>query len=157
MKNELQWFLKAGEVAQKALCVKAKCGAVIVKESVIIGQGYNAPPKDGLEDARCLEKNSYDRTRKPKSDSTCCMHVEWRAIIDALKNSENLSHAVLYFVRVNEKGELLTSGDPYCTVCSRLALDVGLAQFGLLHESGPMLYETKTYNKLSYTFHHKPS
>ncbi|USN88691.1 MAG: hypothetical protein H6780_04365 [Candidatus Nomurabacteria bacterium] len=151
MQSDEAWFQAAVVCAQSAQCSRAKCGAIIVKDSKIIGQGYNAPPQDQSCNAMC-HKNQRN-SPKPKSDRTCCMHAEWRAILDALQQGHDVTGTTLYFARATDEGELLFSGQPYCTVCSRLALDVGIAYFGLWHESGPKLYDTKTYNKLSYKYH----
>jgi len=64
---------------------EARCGSVIVSErNVIIGRGYNAPPL-GDETQRTCDVE-YHTDKKPKSDKTCCVHAEWNAIIDGLKN-----------------------------------------------------------------------
>ena len=44
------------------------------------------------------------------------------------------------------------AGKPYCTVCSRLAIDSGIVEFVLWHESGITAYPTDEYNDLSYDF-----
>ena len=93
------------------------------------------------------------RTRKPKSDCTCCVHAEWRAIMNALAQHGDITGASLYFTRVDEQGAIVYSGEPYCTVCSRLALDAGIAHFCLWHEHGIMRYDTHDYNERSYAFH----
>lgn len=148
-----QWMQEAGREAAKALCQRDKCGAVIVSaQGKIIGRGYNAPPGDDTTAVRC--QAVYGPSPKPKSDRTCCLHAEWRAIFDAVKNNSDLiPGASLYFIRLNSVGQLSRSGMPYCTVCSRLALDVGLAQFVLWHEQGITAYNCKEYNELSYAFH----
>lgn len=157
LKNEketeaIKWMNKAAEVAKKALCRRAKCGTVIVKDGAIIGSGYNAPPLDKEANRVCDEEFGPG---KPKYDRTCCMHAEWRAIADALKNNpEKIVGSKLYFLRVDDKGRILKSGRPYCTVCSRLALDSGVAFFLLWHESGIAEYQTDEYNRLSYEYVH---
>lgn len=149
-KEAIQWMNKAAEMAEKSLCLNAKCGVVIVKDNEIIGAGYNAPPLDSQENRMCDKDFGPS---KPKYDKTCCMHAEWRAIIDALKiNSEKIQGAKLYFTRVDDFGKIKKSGQPYCTVCSRLALDVGIENFVLWHEDGICEYLTSEYNQLSYEF-----
>lgn len=146
----IRWMEKAAKIAEKALCSKAKCGTVIVKDDEIIGQGYNAPPLDKEENRMC---NREFGLGKPKYDRTCCVHAEWRAIIDALKrNSEKLKESKLYFTRIDENGQVKKSGKPYCTVCSRMALDVGIEKFVLWHEEGMCEYPTDEYNRLSYEY-----
>ena len=151
MKPE-HWMHEAAEVAKQARCLKATCGTVIVKDGRIIGRGYNAPPLDKEENRTC----HMDVGRgKPGYDRTCCMHAEWRAILDALRNhSEQVVGAKLYFVRVDEDGNIKKSGKPYCTVCSRMALDVGLSTFALWHEEGIVEYPTDQYDRLSNEYIH---
>lgn len=144
-----EWMREAAKIAQKALCLKAKCGSIIVKDGKIIGSGYNAPPLDMEENRMCL--NQYKFTGKKKYDRTCCMHAEWRAILDALRNNpDKILGSILYFTRVDKKGNIEKSGKPFCTVCSRLALDSGISEFILWHEEGICSYGTDQYNKLSY-------
>lgn len=150
-KEAIGWMEKAGEVAGRALCLRAKCGTVIVKAGEVIGSGYNAPPLDDEANRTCLDE--YQFSKKPKSDRTCCIHAEWRAIMDALKNNpDKIEGSKLYFTRVDESGKLLRSGQPYCTVCSRLALDSGISFFVLWHEEGIREYPAGEYNTLSYEF-----
>lgn len=148
--DAIKWMNVAAQIAEKALCLQAKCGSVIVKNGEVIGTGYNAPPLDKEDNRTCLQEFNPG---KPKYDKTCCMHAEWRAIIDALKrNSEKLQGSKLYFTRIDERGNIKKSGQPYCTVCSRLALDSGISEFLLWHEKGICAYPTDEYNKLSYQY-----
>ena len=149
-KEAIQWMTKAAKMAARALCLRAKCGTVIVKGSEVIGEGYNAPPLDKEEHRTCNEEFS---SGKPQYDRTCCMHAEWRAITDALKrNPEKLNGSKLYFVRVDGNGLIKKSGKPYCTVCSRMALDAGIGKFLLWHEEGMGEYSTDEYNRLSHAY-----
>ena len=157
MNSHEDYFIEAGKEAEKALCLRDtppdRCGSVVVKDGVVVGRGYNAPPLDDITQRRChLDLRISD---KPKSDRTCCIHAEWRAILDAVKN-QKAEGSILYFVRVDSEGNLKTSNSvPYCTVCSRLALDTGIKEFGLWTKEGAKFFDTKTYNDLSYAFHEK--
>ena len=144
---------KAAIIAKKALCLRAKCGTVIVKDGEIIGEGYNAPPLDREENRMCNREISVG---KEKYDRTCCMHAEWRAIMDAFeRNPEKLKGSILYFTRIGENGQIKKSGKPYCTVCSRMALDSGIEKFVLWHDKGICEYPTDEYDKLSYQYAEK--
>lgn len=149
--NDNYYFNEAAVEAIKATCLKAKCGAIIVLDNQIIGRGFNSPAGNNITQSKC-ELNLVN-SLKPKSDRTCCVHAEWRAIIDAIKNNKDIKGSTLYFTRVDDKGNILKSGEPYCTVCSRLALDNGVKYFALWHDSGIKLYDTDEYNELSYKFH----
>jgi deoxycytidylate deaminase len=89
-----------------------------------------------------------------KSDKTCCVHAEQRAIINALKSgwrNETIG-STLFFIRLDETGNFKPSGKPYCSICSKMALDVGISHFVLLHEEGWTKYDTKEYNELTFNY-----
>ena len=146
-----EFFKQAQQVAQKATCSRAKCGAVIVATNGrVIGRGYNAPPLGDESQRMC--NVPLDKTIKQNNDKTCCVHAEWNAILDALKHhADKVEGSTLYFMRVNEVGEFTEAGDPYCTVCSRLALESEVAMFGLWND-GPEMIPTDIYNKRSYQY-----
>ncbi|MEK7632665.1 MAG: deaminase [Patescibacteria group bacterium] len=153
MINHEHYFSLAAQVATHATCGKDLCGAVIVNNDLVIGEGWNSPAGNG-EDQRTCEIDDYDWMKKKKSDKTCCIHAEWRSIMDALRTHPNeIVGSTLYFTRVDTAGEILQSGEPYCTVCSRLALDVGISYFALWQDFGIRLYSTSEYNQQSYAFH----
>ena len=146
-----QFFWEAQKVAQLATCNRAHCGAVVVTaEGRMIGKGYNAPPL-GDESQRMCDAE-LDKTIKQNNDKTCCVHAEWNAILDALKHHpDKVEGSALYFMRVNDMGEFTEAGEPYCTVCSRLALESGIKLFGLWN-NGPEMIPTDTYNTRSYAY-----
>lgn len=145
------YFKQAGKEALKSTCLRDKCGAVLVLEHEIIGRGFSSPAGNEVSDQKC--EQTFSHIKKPKSDVTCCVHAEWRAILDGIKNKKDITGSVLYFTRVDQMGNLLKSGDPYCTVCSRLALDNGVTQFALWQDAGIKIYKIKEFNELSYQFH----
>lgn len=150
--KEAQTYLEhAANIAQKATCSRASCGCVIVKEGTIIGKGFNSPPLELETQRRCMvEKSSY---AAKVTDKTCCVHAEQRAIMHALRTHSNeLQGSRLYFIRLDKNKNITKSGKPYCTICSKMALDVGIAEFVLWHEDGICVYDTQEYNKLSFDF-----
>lgn len=148
----LNYFKEAAKEAQNAICLRSRCGSVVVDETgTIIGRGYNAPPQDDISIARCDRKHELDASFK--SDKTCCVHAEQRAIMDALKNNpDRLNGATLYFIRLDDSSEMKYSGKPYCTICSKMSLDVGIKYFALYHKEGIGIYDTKEYNELSFAY-----
>ncbi|MEK6825128.1 MAG: hypothetical protein AABY02_04710 [Nanoarchaeota archaeon] len=150
--KEIQNHLaEALNIAQKSTCKRAKCGSVIIKDNRIIGKGYNSPPADLESQRRCACEK--DELHPKITDKTCCVHAEQRAIIDALQNNaEKIKGSTLIFVRLNEQDTLEPAGNPYCTQCSKSALDVGIAEFILIHKEGPTAYSTEEYNILSYQY-----
>lgn len=115
-------YARAVEVARKATCGRSKCGSVIVRAGEIVGEGFNSPA-GGLETRRrcSCSKSELD----PKvTDKTCCVHAEQRAVMDALaKNPAKIAGSTLYFIRLDSEGNPKPSGEPYCTICSKMALD----------------------------------
>lgn len=150
-KKALEYIEKAAEVAKIATCQRSKCGSVIVILDKIIGSGFNSPTKDDENQRRCsIKKESYNIK---VTDKTCCIHAEQRAIMDALrKNPEKLQGSRLYFIRLDENEKPSKAGEPYCTICSKMALDVGILEFVLWNDQGVCVYETREYNELSFNF-----
>ena len=143
-----KWFAEAAAMARKALCQRSKCGAVLVKDGERLAGGYNGPPSDNLLWLACHKMEPSQL--KPKSDRTCCLHAEWRALLDALVVApDDVAGSTMYFCRVDDNGEMLRSGDPYCTVCSRLTLDRGVASWALWHPQGIREYSAAEYHSLS--------
>lgn len=143
-------------VAAKAECLKARCGALLVREDLIatrrtlqeLGAGFNGPPQRNLALRTCHD--SAPSKKKPRADRTCCVHAEMRALLRALHDKGALViGSTLYFARVGGKGELLPSGKPYCTACSRIALDLGVKDWVLWHRDGARLYPAREYHELS--------
>lgn len=148
-RKALEYITEASDVAKNALCDRAKCGAVIVQSDEIIGRGFNSPP--GGSAKRCsYKKDSY---HQKVTDKTCCIHAEQRAVMDALRNNaDQLPGSRLYFSRLDETGSPLVSGDPYCTICSKMVLDAGVTEFVLWQKDGVCVYDADEYNDLSYGY-----
>src|SRR3989344_2528470 len=150
-KEAIGYFHIARDIAKQATCLRDKCGSVIVKDGEVIGKGFNSPPAGMEEQRRCnADKNKYHEKVK---DKTCCVHAEQSAIYDALaKNSDKITGSIIFFTRVDENGEIIPSGEPYCTICSKASLHVGISEFVLWKEEGIKAYTTAEYNKISYEY-----
>lgn len=146
-----KYLEEAITVALKATCTRSRCGSIIVKDSEIIGSWYNSPPYWLESQRRCnLNKDDY---YKKVTDKTCCVHAEQRAIIDALrKNPDKIKGSRLYFVRINDEWNIKFSREPYCTICSKMSLDVGIAEFMLYRKEWMCVFNTEEYNDLSYKY-----
>lgn len=151
----LEYIAKAAEIALNSTCERSRCGSLIVQNDEIIGSGFNSPPQNSEEQRRCsYPKDSYH----PKvTDKTCCVHAEQRAIMDALRNNpDKIAGSRLYFIRLDKDGTysktVVQSGKPYCTMCSKMSLDVGIKEFVLKHEEGICVYDAAEYNFLSFQF-----
>lgn len=147
-RSMLPYFKAAANIATQATCSRASCGSVIVKEGKIIGEGSNGPPLGNEENRRC--EVAWDFSIKPKYDKTCCVHAEWRAVIDASKrNGADIEGSRLYFMRIDENGGFTDAGEPYCTVCSRLTMESGVSEFVLWNAEGADVYSLAEYDRKS--------
>ena len=100
-REALQIMDFAAEIAKLSSCYRSQCGSVIVKDKKIIGKGYNSPPSD-MKLIYCLKDFL---PADFKSDKTCCVHAEQRAIMDALQNNpEKIKDSRLYFIRIDRSG-----------------------------------------------------
>lgn len=153
-KEELQakfYMEQASTIALSATCQRSQCGSIIVSNNHIIGTWFNSPPHHQENQRRCIYSKSCYHTKV--TDKTCCIHAEQRAIIDALRYHPNqLSWSKLYFIRLDDNQQISYAGKPYCTICSKMALDVGITEFILRHEDGIYAYHTQEYNTLSYLY-----
>ncbi|MEK6894164.1 MAG: hypothetical protein AABX10_01745 [Nanoarchaeota archaeon] len=147
----MDFIEEAVKIAKQSTCERWRCGSAIVKDNEIIGQGYNSPSNNLESQRRC--NNNKDEYHKKVTDKTCCMHAEQRAIMDALKNNPTkLKDSKLYFIRLDRNDQKKIARNPYCTICSKMALDAGIKYFILLHENGIKEYLTEEYNSLSYNY-----
>jgi len=149
------WLQKAEEMAQRATCTRAHCGAVIVADNTIIGTGYNSPPGECEAERRCSnDKTLYDRK---VTDKTCCIHAEQRAVMDALRtHPDKLAGATLYYVGLLPDGALRCGDDDprlYCTLCAKMMHEVGIATFVLKTKEGAVSVRQDEYVGSSYEYH----
>ena len=94
----------AGIWAQNSYCKRKKVGALIVKDKMIISDGYNGTPS-GFENV-CEEKNNVT---KPY-----VLHAEANAITKVAKSNNSSENAILY---------ITTSP---CMECAKLIIQSGI-------------------------------
>lgn len=155
---EPEYFQRAANAAMRATCESASCGTVIVSEGGrILGEGFNGPPDGDLSQSTC-RRSDWGSADKPLYDRTCCIHAEWRALNAAMKHSDRvLRGATLYFMRISSNGSWTFAGDPYCTVCSRLILEAGIARVALWGVEGSVIYTAQEFNEASYNYYARES
>lgn len=152
-KAEALTYLRLAEKeARSSTCKNARHGAVIVRGGRVIGRGFNSPPLDKKEFRTCLDEYPTPK-EKVKFDRTCCVHAEWRAVMNALGNyPRSIERSRLYLVRLDEAGKIAKMDKAFCTTCSRIILDSGVGEFVTRHKKGVVLYPAGELNKLSYKF-----
>ena len=90
--------------AELSQCVRKKVGAIIVKDAIIISDGYNGTPA------------GFDNTCENESGEThwYVLHAEANAILKVAKSTNNCHGATLYLTH-----------SP-CKDCSKLVLQAGI-------------------------------
>lgn len=102
-----QRYLKMADVwAQNSYCKRRKVGALIVKDKMIISDGYNGTPS-GFENV-CEDENNKTKTY--------VLHAEANAITKVAKSGNNSLDATLY----------VTSSP--CLECSKLIIQAGISR-----------------------------
>lgn len=149
-KDALLWLEKATEVARQSLCLRRKCGSIIVKDGEVLAEGFNSPPQNKLEYRTC--STEYDIPAGFRHDRTCCVHAEERAIQNALKAGKDTKDACIYFMAVDDNDDKTFATDMKCTICSRAVLDAGMKEFIFYSPEGIRSYDPLEVNKLSYEY-----
>lgn len=100
--KRLEWdryFLKICRVvAERSTCNRAKVGAVIVKNRMILATGYNGSPAGHphCTDAGCLVVASQNADGTTEENCIRTIHAEINAIAQAAKNGVMIDGADIY-------------------------------------------------------------
>lgn len=111
-------FMKiALEESKKANCAKGKVGAVIVLNDKILGKGNNSVPNncEPCTIDNCLRKK-YNLKSGERQELCRVVHAEQNAILNALKNGEDLNDSVIYVTK-----------SP-CMICAKLIINSGISK-----------------------------
>jgi len=104
LKYHKTYLKMACEWSSLSCCNKKKVGAIIVKDGMIISDGFNGTPKGFLNDCEDLNGNTY----------WYVLHAEANAILKVAKSSQNIEGATLYVTM-----------SP-CRECSKLIVQAGI-------------------------------
>lgn len=108
--NREVYFMKiASLVAERATCLRARVGAVIVKNNRIIATGYNGSPKG---QPHCLDAGCE------MIDGHCVRttHAEQNAIIECARHGVSTDGSVIY----------VTSSP--CYACAKMIINAGIVK-----------------------------
>jgi dCMP deaminase len=94
-----QYFMTiTRQVAERSTCLRAKVGAVIVRDKNILATGYNGAPA-GLPhcmDVGCLIYRSTTPSGEVEENCFRCIHAEINAIAQAAKNGASIRGGDIY-------------------------------------------------------------
>ncbi len=134
----------AAKEAKKSTCKKSQRGVLIVRGGVLLSKGYNKPTLPELCNP-CIRENIKDNSCV---ELCSAIHAEQMALLEV--NNGLLKDARMYHIKVKD-GKMKPSGDPSCTVCSRMVYEAGI-EFVLWHEKGYAVYGPEEFNKISFDY-----
>ena len=115
-KLDLRYLRMAHIWAENSYCKRRQVGCLVVKDKMIISDGYNGTPS-GFENV-CEDENNVTHPY--------VLHAEANAIIAAPR--EQMLGATLYLVgRDMSTGEIMRDANS-CTMCKRMIINAGISQ-----------------------------
>jgi dCMP deaminase len=112
------YFMKLAEdVAERAICVKRKVGALVVKENRILTTGYNGAPKGfkHCTEQTCLRKQ-MDIPSGQRHELCRGLHAEQNAIIQAAWHGVQIGGGTMY-----------CTFQP-CVICVKMIINAGISK-----------------------------
>lgn len=106
------------QVAQRSTCLRAKVGAVIVRDKNILATGYNGSPA-GLPhclDVGCLVYRSENPDGEVEENCFRTIHAEINAIAQAAKNGVPINGASIYVTHTP------------CIQCFKVLINTGITR-----------------------------
>ena len=125
------WYMEiAKAISMRSTCIRARSGAVIIKNDVIVSTGYSGASRG---EVNCCDIGICERDRlgiKPGERYEICrsVHSEANAIINAARSGTSVidGDMYLYFERLD--GQKTKHGGP-CLMCSRIIRNAGIKKF----------------------------
>jgi dCMP deaminase len=107
----------AYDVAERAICVKRKVGALIVKDNRILTTGYNGAPKgfDHCSEKTCLRLQMSVPSGQ-RHELCRGLHAEQNAIIQAAWHGVQIVGGTMY-----------STYQP-CVICAKMAINAGISK-----------------------------
>jgi len=124
-------------VAERGTCLRRNFGAVIVKDDVIVGTGYNGTARGvvNCNEVGCI-KNLMNAPHGGAYDYCPAVHAEENAIINS--NRDDRMKATLYLAGRTLSGNY-TQANP-CARCRRKIINSGISQVVMLNVDGSLTY-----------------
>ena len=120
-----QYFLTiTRQVAERSTCLRAKVGAVIVRDKNILATGYNGAPA-GLPhctEVGCLVYSSGTPAGEVEENCFRTIHAEMNAIAQAAKNGASIRDADIYVTHTP------------CIHCLKVLINTGIRRIFYEHE-----------------------
>lgn len=123
-----QYYLNiAKEVSERSTCLKAKLGAVVIRDDQIISTGYNGSPrgtKSSLERGFCL-RQQLNIPSGQRYEICRSVHAEQNAIINAARAGVSLLGGDIYIYGFYQETQSPIDALP-CFICKKMIINCGL-------------------------------
>ncbi len=127
--KELYYLNIARAVAQRAPCTRAKYGAVIVKNDVIVATGYNGAPRGTIncDEVGCI-KDKLNLPHMVGFEVCPAVHAEENAVINAARSGSSVLGGTLYLYGFDPKTGKMFPAERLipCVRCRRLLINAGI-------------------------------
>lgn len=125
--DKVNYYLDLAEtVLERSTCMRAKYGAVLVKNDEIIATGYNGAPrgrKNCCEMGSCI-REKLNIPRGERYELCRSVHAEQNAIISAERTK--MIDSTLYLVGKKSGQELYIENPNPCSLCKRMIINAGI-------------------------------
>ncbi len=129
--KHLYYLNIAKAVAQRSPCLRAKYGAIIVKNDVIVATGYNGPPRGTIncDEVGCI-KDVLNLPHMVGFEVCPAVHAEENAVINAARSGTSVLGGTLYLYGFYPRtGETFTGKRMVpCVRCRRLIVNAGIKE-----------------------------
>ena len=122
-----EYYLEiAKAVALKSTCIRAKYGAIIVKNDAIVSTGYNGPARGSVNcnELKTCPKEVLNLPHGKSYDFCPAVHAEENAVINASRTGAKVLGGILYLVGIDKAGKVI-KGEP-CIRCRRVLINAGI-------------------------------
>lgn len=117
-------------ISMRSTCIRARAGAIIVKNDAIVSTGYSGAPRG---EPNCCDLGICERDRlgiEPGKNYELCrsIHGEMNAIINAARNGVSVLDGIMYIYFERLDGQKKKHGD-VCLMCKRMITNVGIKRY----------------------------
>ncbi len=117
----------AKTVSQRATCLRAMIGAVIIRDDQIVSTGYNGAPrgtKSSLEHEFCL-RTKLNIPSGQRYETCRSVHAEQNAIINAARSGASILGGDIYIYGERPDDGSIINAFP-CFICKKMLMNCGL-------------------------------
>lgn len=123
-----EYYINIAEtVGERSTCLRAKAGAIIVKNDAIISTGYvgAARGEDNCCDLGICERDKLGLKPGERYELCKSVHAEANAIINAARGGQNIDGGVMYVYFERLDGRKTKINGP-CMMCLRMLKNAGI-------------------------------